>query len=61
MVQPDSIYIAEILLYSAGFVNAHVLARKISRTFSISVEQLSSEKHYDFGLRTIKEVLEYAQ
>ena len=35
MVVPDSVFIAEILLYSAGFVNAPLLAKKLVSILSI--------------------------
>ena len=60
MVVPDTLFIAEILLYSVGFQKAKNLAFKITRTFSLISEQLRFEQHYDFGLRTIKSVLIYA-
>jgi dynein heavy chain len=60
MVVPDTLFIAEILLYSVGFNSARNLAFKITRTFALINEQLKYEQHYDFGLRTIKSVLVYA-
>ena len=60
MVVPDTLFIAEILLYSVGFSFARNLAFKITRTFALIQEQLKFEKHYDFGLRTVKSVLIYA-
>ena len=57
MVVPDTIFIAEILLYSMGFNDAMKLAKKITHTFKLISEQLSGYTHYDFGLRTIKMVL----
>ena len=60
MVVPDTLFIAEIVLYSVGFQSARSLAFKITRTFALIQEQLRFEQHYDFGLRTIKHVLSYA-
>ena len=60
MVVPDVRFIAEIILYSVGFVKAELLASKIERTFDLITEQLKFCAHYDFGLRTIKSVLIYA-
>lgn len=57
MVIPDTVFIAEILLYSMGFRDAQGLARKLTHTFKLISEQLSGYSHYDFGLRTIKMVL----
>ena len=60
MVVPDTLFIAEILLYSVGFANARNLAIKITRTFTMIQQQLRGEEHYDFGLRTVKQVLIHA-
>ena len=57
MVIPDTVFIAEILLYSMGFRDAQGLAKKLNHTFKMISEQLSGYSHYDFGLRTIKMVL----
>ena len=60
MVVPDTLFIAEILLYSVGFNSARNLAFKTVRTFTLINEQLKFTQHYDFGLRTVKTVLIYA-
>ena len=38
MVVPDIMFIAEIMLYSSGFVQAKTLAQKIQRTFLLATE-----------------------
>ena len=54
MTNPDTGLIIETSLYSQGFVNAASLARKLVNFFKLASEQLSLQKHYDFGLRAIK-------
>ena len=54
MVLPDLEMIAQTLLYAAGFVEAKVLAEKIVVAYRLLAEQLSSQEHYNFGMRAMK-------
>ena len=60
MVVPDSTLIAEILLFGEGFNNTKLLAKKVFTLYSLAVQQLSKQDHYDFGLRALVSVLRYA-
>jgi dynein heavy chain 1 len=57
MTKPDKELIAQVLLYSQGFLQAEILSNKVVPLFQLMDEQLSRQSHYDFGLRALKSVL----
>lgn len=47
----------QVMLFSQGISTAEELAGRIVLLFQLCEEQLSSQSHYDFGLRALKSVL----
>ena len=57
MMVADYNLIAQIKLYSFGFQTAKPLSFKIVSSLKLSSEQLSTQSHYDFGMRSLNAIL----
>jgi len=60
MIRPDLEPICENMLMAEGFEKANELAGKFVKLYKLSSELLSSQAHYDWGLRSVKSVLRVA-
>jgi len=62
MMAPELALIMEVMMYSNGFsaANSKDLGKKMYTLYSLCVQQLSKQPHYDFGLRNISGVMRAA-
>jgi dynein heavy chain 2, cytosolic len=49
--------VAQVILYSEGFTAAQELGHKVVALFTLASQLLSTQVHYDWGLRSLKTVL----
>ncbi|XP_067132954.1 dynein axonemal heavy chain 2-like [Centruroides vittatus] len=60
MISPDTLFIAQIILYVNGYSNSKALAKKVFALYNLSAHYLSKQNHYNFNLESLVALLKYA-
>ncbi|XP_023228402.1 dynein heavy chain 2, axonemal-like [Centruroides sculpturatus] len=60
MISPDTLFIAQIILYVNGYSNSKALAKKVFVLYKLSAHYLSKQNHYNFNLKSLVALLKYA-
>jgi dynein heavy chain len=60
MMVPDLALIAEVMLAANGFEDSKSLSKKTTTLYALMIQQLTKQDHYDYGLRSLKAVLNAA-
>lgn len=58
MTKAETLVIAEVIMRTLGFKDVKLLSRGLVDLFAILRDTCSSQRHYDFGLRSMKKVLQ---